>query len=86
MDDNKLYYIKRDARTKDGKDAPWLLAYKDSGLTEVAADGSRQKVYTCLWGGRMRDARPFEKESDARYMAKIIGGCVVISVKRGESV
>lgn len=31
--DDKLYYIKRDARTKDGKDAPWLMNYKDSGLT-----------------------------------------------------
>ena len=80
--DDKLYYIKRDARTKDGKDAPGLMNYKDSGLTEVAADGTRQPVYTCLWGCRMRDAKPFEDEGLARSMAKNIGGCVVISVKK----
>ena len=83
MDENKLYYIKRDARTKEGKDTPWLMAYKDSGMTETAADGTKQPVYTCLWGCRMRDARPFEDENIARIMAKKIGGCVVISVKKG---
>ncbi|MBR2226794.1 MAG: hypothetical protein IJ893_02875 [Bacteroidales bacterium] len=80
--DDKLYYIKRDARTKDGKDAPWLMNYKDSGLTEVTADGTRQPVYTCLWGCRMRDAKSFKDEGLARSMAKRIGGCVVISVKK----
>lgn len=82
MDDNKLYYIKRDARTKEDKDAPWLMGYRASGMTEVMADGKREQVYTYLWGSRMRDARPFEDEDIARSMAKKIGGCVVISVKK----
>ncbi len=77
---DKVYYIKRDARTKDGKDAPWLMNYKDSGLTEITSDGTRQKVYTCLWGCRMMDAKPFEKESDAQRMAKLIDCCVVIGI------
>lgn len=83
--DDKLFYIKRDARTKDGKDAPWLIGYRNSGLTEIVADGTRQPVYTCLWGCRMRDAMPFEDEALARSMAKRIGGCVVISVKKEDA-
>lgn len=81
-DDNKVYYIKRDARTKEGKDTPWLMNYKASGMTEIAVDGQRHEVYTCLWGCRMRDAKPFEDEGTARSIAKKIGGCVVISVKK----
>ena len=53
-----------------------------SGMTEVMADGKREQVYTCLWGSRMRDARPFEDEDIARSMAKKIGGCVVISARK----
>ena len=82
--DDKVYYIKRDAMTKDGKDALWLMNYNPSGMTEVTVDGMRQNVYTCLWGCRMRDAKPFEKESDAQRMAKIIGRCAVISIRKDE--
>ena len=84
--DDKLYYIKRDARTKEGKDAPWLMGYRASGMTEVMADGKREQVYTCLWGDQRRDAKVFLDESEANRMANAAGHCVVISAKKGASV
>lgn len=81
MDDGNFYYVKKDGRTKGGKDAPWLMAYQPSGCMELMANGKLQQAYTCLWGSRMDDAKPFEDKAVAQYFADRIGGCVVITVK-----
>lgn len=81
--DDKVYLVKKDGRSKGGKDSPWLLNYKPSGCHEIMANGKRQVVYTCLWGDNRRDAKIFLDEAEANRVAASAGNCVVISAKRG---
>lgn len=67
------------------KGSLWLLNYRPSGCCEITVSGKLEEIYTCLWGERMRDAKAFEKDYDAKYLAKKIGGTVVRIAEKGES-
>lgn len=82
MSDDRIYFVKRDARTNEGKDTPYLMAYQPSGCMELMANGKLQQVYTCVWGNHIYDAMPFEDRELAKAMADRIGNCVVISERR----
>ena len=79
---DKIYLVKKDGRSKEGKDAPWLMNYRPSGLKEVMGDDGLQQVYTFLWGSRRRDAKVFLDEREANRMAKVAGNCIVISARK----
>lgn len=79
---DKIYLVKKDERSKEGKDAPWLMNYRPSGFKEIIGDGGLQEVYTFLWGSHRRDAKVFLDEREANRMAKTAGNCIVISAKK----
>lgn len=69
---------------QDSGDRLWLLNYTPSGCKEYLNDGKLTEFYTCLWGNRREDARQFITEVTAKAVAKIIGGCNVVSVRKGK--
>lgn len=83
--DGKLYVVKKDCRKRENKDAPWLLGYKLSGMKEFMEDGQLREVYTCLWGSRQKDAKLFRNEDEARRLAKRIGGCIVVAIRKEDA-
>lgn len=82
--DDKVYLIRKDGNPQNGIDAIWLLNYTPSGCKEYLNDGKFTEFYTCLWGNHREDARQFTTEATAKAVAKIIGGCSVVSVRKGK--
>lgn len=78
----EIYLIKRDGMTKSGKDTPWLLNIRPGGFKEFMDDGTLAEVNTCLWGNRQQDAKVYTDSQEARAIARMIGGCIVIPARR----
>lgn len=73
----EIYLIQQDSEEK-----LWLLNYTPSGCKEYLNDGKLTEFYTCLCGNHLEAARQFSTEETATAVAKIIGGCSVVTVRK----
>lgn len=80
MEDNKIYLVRKDGRTKGGNVLPWLVGCGFTGVKELMADGKHHDVYTCVWGMRDRDAKVFAEKADAQRVVKALGNCIVVPI------
>ena len=66
------------------KDGMWLMNYQPSGCKEILGGGTFESIYTCLWGDRKQDAKPFEHDYEAKALAKRLGAEVVRVQMKGK--